>query len=87
MTTRLVLSNVIAFALQATVVVAVAAALARMFRIHEPRVTLAYWRTLLLACLLLPICQSWTWPRSVPANASWQDSVVADFAPPTGDSV
>jgi TonB family protein len=59
MTARLMLSNIASFALQVTVLVAAGAALARAFRIDEPRAMLAYWRTLLLACLLLPFCQPW----------------------------
>jgi TonB family protein len=59
MTARMVLANIVSFGLQVTVVVAAGAALARAFRIDEPRAMLAYWRTLLLACLLLPICQPW----------------------------
>jgi TonB family protein len=59
MTARLVLSNVASFALQVTVLVAAGAALARAFRIDEPRAMLGYWRALLLACLLLPLLQPW----------------------------
>jgi bla regulator protein BlaR1 len=59
MTTRLVLSNIASFGLQVTVLVAAGAALARAFRIDEPRAMLAYWQTLLLACLVLPLCQPW----------------------------
>jgi beta-lactamase regulating signal transducer with metallopeptidase domain len=55
----MLLANIVSFGLQVTVVVAAGAALARAFRIDEPRAMLAYWRTLLLACLLLPICQPW----------------------------
>ena len=55
MTARLLLTNIAAFALQVTVLVAAGAALARAFRIDEPRAMLAYWRTLLLACLILPL--------------------------------
>jgi bla regulator protein BlaR1 len=59
MTARMVLANIVSFGLQITVLVAAGAALARVFRIDEPRAMLAYWRTLLLACLLLPLCQPW----------------------------
>jgi beta-lactamase regulating signal transducer with metallopeptidase domain len=59
MTARMVLSNIASFGLQVTVLVAAGAALARAFRIDEPRAMLAYWRTLLLACLMLPLCQPW----------------------------
>ena len=39
--------------------VAAAALLARAFRIESPKALLGYWRTLLLACLLLPLAQPW----------------------------
>ena len=51
MTARMLLSNIASFALQITVLVAAGAALARAFRLDEPRAMLAYWRTLLVACL------------------------------------
>ena len=53
------LANIVAYGLQVTVLVAAAAALARAFRIEEPRALLAYWRTLLLVCLVFPLCQPW----------------------------
>ena len=59
MTTRIVLANIAALGLQITVLVAAGAALARAFRIDEPKPMLVYWRTLLLACLVLPFCQPW----------------------------
>jgi TonB family protein len=60
MTARVLAANIGAFALQVAVLVAAAAALARVFRIDEPRAMLAYWRILLFACLVLPFCQPWT---------------------------
>lgn len=59
MSARLVLVNVGAFALQVTMLVAAAIFLARFLRIDAPRVLLAYWRGLLIGCLLLPLCQPW----------------------------
>ena len=59
MTTRMLLSNVASFGVQVTLLVAAGAALARVFRVDEPKALLAYWRTLLLACLVLPVCQPW----------------------------
>ena len=59
MTARMLLSNIASFALQITVLVAAGAVLARAFRLNEPRAMLAYWRTLLFACLALPFCQPW----------------------------
>jgi TonB family protein len=60
MTSSIWLRDIGAFALQVTLIVGAGAALARLFRIHEPRATLAYWQTLLVVCLLLPVCQPWT---------------------------
>jgi len=59
MTAAMWLRNLVAFAVQAGVLVLAGALLARLFRIREPRPSLAYWRTLLLVCLLLPLCQPW----------------------------
>src|SRR5262245_40857777 len=57
MTAALWLCNLGAFALQAGLLVVAGALLQRVFRIGEPRASLAYWRTLLVVCLLLPFCQ------------------------------
>ena len=51
--------NLGAFAAQAGLLVLAGGLLARAFRFDEPRASLAYWRTLLLACLVLPLCQPW----------------------------
>ena len=59
MTTRMMLSNIASFGLQVTVLVTAGAALARAFRIDEPKAMYAYWRTLLFVCLVLPVCQPW----------------------------
>lgn len=67
MTTSIVLSDILSYSLQLTLVIGAGAALATAFRIHQPTVTLACWRTLLVVCLLLPLCQPWltTAPASV----------------------
>ena len=59
MTTDLWLRNLAAFGFQSGVLVAGGYLLAKAFRIDEPRAALAYWRVLLVACLLLPLCQPW----------------------------
>ena len=59
MTARMALANILSFAVQVAVLVGAGAALARAFRIDEPRALLAYWRALLVACLLLPVLQPW----------------------------
>jgi len=80
MTARVVLSNVTSFGLQVTVLVAAGAALARLFRLDEPRAMLAYWRTLLVVCLALPLCQPWTTvsPPFVPTIVAPGDAVTLD---------
>ena len=57
--TSMWLRNLAAFAVQAGLLVLAGAALARAFRIQTPRAALAYWRALLMACVLLPFCQPW----------------------------
>ena len=59
MTAALWLHDLAVYGLQSTLLIGAGAALARLLRIHDPKATLAYWRTLLLACLLLPFCQPW----------------------------
>jgi TonB family protein len=60
MTARMLLSNLASFSVQIAVVVAAGGALARAFRIDDPNALLASWRTILLACLALPLLQPWT---------------------------
>ena len=67
MTTRLLLSNVASYWVQVTLLVAAGAALARVFRVDEPKALLAYWRTLLLACLVLP-------RRQLVSSCRWRPS-------------
>ena len=59
MTTAMLFRDILSYSLQLALIVGAGAALAFAFRIREPRVTLACWRTLLAACLLLPLCQPW----------------------------
>ena len=59
MMTSIVLRDILSYSVQLAMLIGAAAALAIAFRIREPRVTLACWRTLLVACLLLPLCQPW----------------------------
>jgi bla regulator protein BlaR1 len=76
MTTALWLRNLGAFAVQAGVLVLGAALLARLFHIRAPRASLAYWRALLVVCLLLPFCQPWHLVTAPPG----QPVVVATIA-------
>jgi bla regulator protein blaR1 len=59
MTASMWLRNLAAFGMQAGILILAGAVLARVFRIQTPRAALAYWRTQLLACVLLPFCQPW----------------------------
>src|SRR3954465_9725660 len=59
MTTDLWLRNLGAFGIQSGVLVVAGFLLAGVFRIDKPHAALAYWRALLLACLVLPLCQPW----------------------------
>jgi TonB family protein len=52
-------ANVLAYAAQVTIVVIVCAGLPRLLRLRSPAVQYAFWRMVLLVCLLLPIVQPW----------------------------
>ena len=84
MTTSIVLSDILSYSLQLTLVIGAGAALAVAFRIREPRVTLACWRTLLVVCLLLPLVQPWLTsdvPIMEPSIAPQGIEVDAQFSP------
>ena len=78
MTTDMWLRNLTAFALQSGVLVAGGYLLAKAFRIDEPRAALAYWRVLLVACLLLPFCQPWHSVTSQAVVATMTSGSAAD---------
>jgi len=59
-------ANLLAWWLQAGVVVLVAAPLPRLLGLWSPRVRMAYWRVVLVGCLLLPLAQPWV-ERAEPA--------------------
>jgi TonB family protein len=52
-------ANLMAWALQAGVIVLVAAPLPRLLGMWSPRVRMGYWRVVLLGCLWLPLLQPW----------------------------
>ena len=56
------LANLVAYALQVAAVVAIGAGLPSLLRLSSPKARLGYWRSLLLACLLLPFVQPLTPP-------------------------
>ena len=51
--------NLLAYAAQVTIVVLLCAGLPRLLGIRSPGVQYAFWRTLLVLCLILPIVQPW----------------------------
>jgi TonB family protein len=60
-------ANLLAWSLQAGVIVLVAAPLPRLLGLWSPRVRMAYWRAVLVACLLLPLLQPWVVRQAPPA--------------------
>jgi TonB family protein len=61
-------ANLLAWALQAGIVILVAAPLPRLLGLWSPGVRMAYWRVVLIACLFLPLLQPWaTTPGPGPA--------------------
>jgi bla regulator protein BlaR1 len=70
MTATLWVRNLGAFAIQAGLLIMAGVILARAFRIETPRAALAYWRGLLLTCLLLPFCQPWHTVADAPAGVT-----------------
>jgi TonB family protein len=67
-------ANLVAWAVQAGVLVVVAAPLPWLLRLWSPRVRLAFWRAVLMICLLLPLLQPWQTrpaaPSATPAPAA-----------------
>lgn len=68
MTIDLWLRNLGAFGIQSSLLVAGAFLLAKAFRLDAPRAALAYWRVLLVACLVLPFGQPWLTATSAPSG-------------------
>jgi TonB family protein len=86
MTTDMWLRNLTAFTVQSGVLVTGGYLLAKTFRIDEPRAALAYWRVLLVACLVLPFCQPWHANTSQPAVMTVaSDSAASAAAMTVGD--
>jgi len=58
-------TNFLCYCLQVILLVMVGTALPALFRLRAPRVLLAYWQGLLVACLILPLLQPWKTPGVV----------------------
>ena len=76
-------ANLIAWAIQAGVIVAVAAPLPRLLGVWSPGVRAAIWRTVLVASLLLPLIQPWA-VRPAPAPAAATMETAAPVATEAG---
>ncbi len=81
MTTAIVFRDILSYSLQLSLIIAAGAVLAFMFRIREPKVMLACWRTLLAACLLLPLCQPWLTSGSTSVTMAILPVAGADVVP------
>ena len=73
MTTSLWLRDLGSYAIQLAVIVAAGAVVWRAQRVRHAAVSYAYWRLLLLACLLLPLCQPWQ--IAAPATVAVDEAV------------
>ena len=68
-------SNLVFWSVQVALLVLTAGFLPRVLKLREPRVLVAYWRSLLAISLLLPFVQPWHRPQNVRAIVVWSDSV------------
>src|SRR5688572_7677251 len=72
-------ANAVAYIAQVTIVVAVCAGLPRLLGLRSPGIQYAFWRLVLIVCLLLPILQPWQ-----PATMTFVPALVAP--PPAFDT-
>ncbi len=77
MSSPLWFTNFLYYCLQVILLVLAGTALPALFRLRAPRVLLAYWQGLLVACLVLPLIQPWKFPA--PAASSADGSVSISF--------
>jgi len=64
------LGNLVAYSVQVALVVLAGGLAAAALRLKQPRVMLAYWQALLVACLLLPLLEPWQRMGSAPAGGA-----------------
>ena len=80
MTTSMWLRDIGSYAIQLAVIVAAGAAVWQAQRVRHAAVSYGYWRLLLLACLLLPLCQPWHIAAPATVALGDADSVVREHA-------
>lgn len=68
-------TNFLSYCLQIILLVLAGTALPALFRLRAPRVLLAYWQGLLVACLMLPLLQPWRFPAVAPSVANGTVSI------------
>jgi TonB family protein len=83
------LSDLAAYSIQLAVLVATAAAVTSLLRLRQPRAAVAFWQTLLVAALLLPLLQPWTGTTSdfIISTLSFRTSTTATPTDAGGISV
>ena len=71
------LTNLAAYCVQIGVLMVVAGGAASLLRLRQPKLMLAYWRFLLLLCLLLPLLQPWrTQTAALLQQAAWGSAAI-----------
>jgi len=75
-------ANLVFWSVQVALLVLAAGFLPRVLNLREPRVLVAYWRSLLAITLLLPFVQPWQRPQNVKAIVASSDFVAAPLLPP-----
>jgi TonB family protein len=81
MSAQWLLHNLGIYSLQLAIFAATGNLLAWLFRIHTPKVLLAWRQGLLAACLLLPLLQPWSAAPDTPSGISIETVTVARLAP------
>jgi len=76
-------SNLVSWSVQVALLVLAAGVLPGLFQIRQPRVLLAYWRTLLVLSLALPFVQPWYCPPSNSLVVVVRDVAGATLPPPS----
>jgi beta-lactamase regulating signal transducer with metallopeptidase domain len=75
-------SNLLSWSAQVALLVLVAGFLPRLFQIRQPQVLLAYWRTLVLTAVALPLVQPWHRLPSIPPLVLANADTIRFPAPP-----
>jgi TonB family protein len=79
-------ANLLAWSLQAGVIVLVAAPLPRVLGLWSPRVRMAYWRAVLVACLVLPLLQPWVVRQAPPLQSATEIAATTSGVAALGSS-